>query len=124
MQRKDHDAELLRDFVFGIEDGLVSTLGIVTGVAAALATNNIIIIAGLANMIAAGLSMAAGTYLSAKSQLEFYARGKRRKNIRKTPLEGAVVIFFSFALGATFPILPYFFTTSLAYKRKTWRLIP
>ncbi len=73
--------EELRQAVFGFEDGLVNVLGIVTGVAAASQSASFVILAGLAGAVANSVSMAAGTYLSIKAQIEHYqmelAREKR-----------------------------------------------
>jgi len=64
--------ELVRDFVFGMEDGLVSNLGLVLGVYVGGGGKFAILLAGLASMFAGAFSMSAGSYLSAKSQREVY----------------------------------------------------
>lgn len=103
----------IRDFIFGVEDGLVSTLGFVIGVTMAAISNRIIIIAGLAEVVAAALSMAAGTYISIKSQKEFlYARRKKHFHVEESPIKGALVMFAAFILGSVFPLAPYFFITA------------
>ena len=105
----------IREFIFGIEDGLVSTLGFVVGLTTAAASNRIIIIGGIAAMVAAAISMAAGTYLSIKSQKEFFDTRERRKSKHyhlENPTKGAMIMFISFIFGALIPILPYFFITS------------
>ncbi len=63
---------LVRDFVFGMEDGLVSNLGLVLGVYIGGGGPFAVILAGLASMFAGAFSMSAGSYLSAKSQREVY----------------------------------------------------
>jgi len=60
----------IRDLVFGMEDGLISNLGLVLGVAAAGVSNSTVLLAGFASMFAGAVSMAAGDYLSTKSQRE------------------------------------------------------
>jgi len=64
--------EVVRDFVFGMEDGLVSNLGLVLGVAAGGGGASTIVLAGAASMFAGAFSMSAGSYLSSKSQREVY----------------------------------------------------
>jgi predicted membrane protein (TIGR00267 family) len=64
--------EGMRDFVFGMEDGLVSNLGLVLGVYIGGGGKFAIVLAGLASMFAGAFSMSAGSYLSAKSQREVY----------------------------------------------------
>ena len=63
---------VIRDLVFGMEDGLVSNLGLVLGVYVGGGDTYAILLAGLASMFAGAFSMSAGSYLSAKSQREVY----------------------------------------------------
>ena len=61
------------DAIYGINDGLGSIFGIVSGVAGAtLGNSHFVLIAGLAGMIASALSMGSGAYLAAKSEREIY----------------------------------------------------
>jgi VIT1/CCC1 family predicted Fe2+/Mn2+ transporter len=62
--------DTMRDLVFGMEDSLITNLGLVLGVAAAGVPNTDVLLAGLAAMFAGMVSMAAGDYLSTKSQRE------------------------------------------------------
>ena len=71
------EARSIREIIFGIEDGLITTLSIVLGVSGAVASNGIIIVAGIAALIAEAISMSAGAYLSVKSQREFFERKLR-----------------------------------------------
>jgi vacuolar iron transporter family protein len=61
------------DAIYGINDGLGSIFGIVSGVSGAtLGNSRFVLIAGLAGMIASALSMGSGAYLAAKSEREIY----------------------------------------------------
>jgi vacuolar iron transporter family protein len=60
----------LRAAVLGANDGIVSTASLIVGVAAAHATRNDILIAGIAGLVAGALSMAAGEYVSVSSQAD------------------------------------------------------
>ena len=61
------------DAVYGVNDGLGSIFGIVSGVSGAtLGNSRFVLIAGLAGMIASALSMGSGAYLAAKSEREIY----------------------------------------------------
>src|SRR3954470_7921043 len=60
----------LRAAVLGANDGIVSTASLVLGVAAAHATRNDVLLAGVAGMAAGALSMAAGEYVSVSSQAD------------------------------------------------------
>ena len=58
----------VREFVFGIEDGMVSTLGAVTGIAAATQDHFTVVLAGVVVVAVESISMAAGSYLSSKTE--------------------------------------------------------
>lgn len=60
----------LRAAVMGANDGIVSTASLVLGVAAAHATSNSILVAGVAGLVAGSMSMAAGEYVSVSSQAD------------------------------------------------------
>ena len=60
----------LRAAVLGANDGIVSTASLIVGVAAAAATRNDVLIAGVAGLVAGAMSMAAGEYVSVSSQAD------------------------------------------------------
>lgn len=60
----------LRPAVLGANDGIVSTASLVLGVAAAHATHDSIMLAGIAGLVAGAMSMAAGEYVSVRSQAD------------------------------------------------------
>ena len=62
----------LRATVFGINDGLVSNAALVMGVAGSGAAPSIVLMTGAAGLLAGALSMAAGEYVSVRSQLDMY----------------------------------------------------
>lgn len=64
----------LRAGVFGINDGLVSNLSLVMGVAGAAPGREFIILAGLAGLLAGAFSMASGEYISMRVQRELFER--------------------------------------------------
>ena len=67
------------DFVYGAIDGSITTFAVVSGVAGAALSTNIVIILGLANLLADGFSMAIGNYLSSKSESEFIQKERERE---------------------------------------------
>ncbi len=71
--------QYIGDMVYGGLDGIVTTFAIVSGVAGANLGSGVILILGLANLLADGLSMAAGAFLSLKSEREYYARERERE---------------------------------------------
>jgi VIT1/CCC1 family predicted Fe2+/Mn2+ transporter len=62
----------IRETIFGAQDGLVSTLAVVSTVAGASPERLPILIAGIASGLAGIFSMAAGEYMSSKSQREIF----------------------------------------------------
>lgn len=63
--------ELLRAAVYGANDGIVTTFAVVAGVAGAQLSPDIVIILGVANMVADGLSMGLGDFLGSYSEAKF-----------------------------------------------------
>jgi VIT1/CCC1 family predicted Fe2+/Mn2+ transporter len=59
-----------RAAVFGANDGLVSNLSLVMGISASGATNGVVLLSGVAGLLAGALSMGAGEYVSVRSQRE------------------------------------------------------
>lgn len=62
----------LRAAVFGVNDGLISNASLILGVAGASADNAIVLLSGVAGLVAGAFSMAAGEYVSVRSQREMY----------------------------------------------------
>jgi len=65
---RSHRVGWLRAAVLGANDGIVSTASLIIGVAAANATQENILLAGVAGLVAGAMSMAAGEYVSVSSQ--------------------------------------------------------
>jgi VIT1/CCC1 family predicted Fe2+/Mn2+ transporter len=78
---------VLRPVVFGANDGLVSNLALVMGVAGATSEPGIIILAGVAGLIAGAFSMGVGEYISVQSQRELldYQVAFQHKQLREAP---------------------------------------
>src|SRR5512146_1744308 len=69
----------LRAGVLGANDGIVSTAGLVVGVAGATSSRSTILVAGLAGLVAGALSMAGGEYVSVSSQSDTERAAIRRE---------------------------------------------
>lgn len=63
-----------REFVFGIQDGLISTVGLLTGVSVATQNRWTVIVTGIAAAITGGISMATGSYLAAKTERDLFEK--------------------------------------------------
>lgn len=73
------EGKYLKSRVYGGLDGIITTFAIVAGVAGAGLSSAIILILGFANLIADGISMAMGDFLSIKSENEYYELEKKRE---------------------------------------------
>jgi VIT1/CCC1 family predicted Fe2+/Mn2+ transporter len=67
-EHRSHRSGWLRAAVLGANDGIVSTAGLVIGVAAASSSRGAVLTAGIAGLVAGAMSMAAGEYVSVSSQ--------------------------------------------------------
>jgi VIT1/CCC1 family predicted Fe2+/Mn2+ transporter len=78
-----------RAAIFGVSDGLVSNLSLIMGVAGAGVDNQVILIAGLAGLLAGAFSMGAGEYISMRAQREVFERliELERKELQLFPEE-------------------------------------
>jgi vacuolar iron transporter family protein len=94
MRRRVHEGhELeglswLRASVLGANDGIVSTSSLILGVAAAHAAHSSIVLTGIAGLVAGGMSMAIGEYVSVHSQAdsEAAALAQERAELKDDPL--------------------------------------
>ena len=72
-------SQYLGEMVYGGLDGIITTFAVVSGVAGAHLGAPVILILGLANLLADGFSMATGAYLSTKSEQEYYRKEWERE---------------------------------------------
>jgi VIT1/CCC1 family predicted Fe2+/Mn2+ transporter len=81
----------LRAAVFGVNDGLVSNAGLILGVAGAGPEPGVILLSGVAGLLAGAFSMAAGEYISVRSQREMfeYQIALEREELSQYPEEEA-----------------------------------
>ncbi|NWG39538.1 MAG: VIT1/CCC1 transporter family protein [Hydrogenophilaceae bacterium] len=89
----------LRAAVFGVNDGLVSNAALILGVAGATADHGVILLTGSAGLLAGALSMAAGEYVSVRSQREMfeYQIGLEREELEQYPQEEAAELALIYA---------------------------
>lgn len=89
----------LRAGVFGVNDGLVSNAALIYGVAGASQEPSIIVLTGVAGLLAGAFSMAAGEYVSVRSQREMfeYQIGLERDELEEYPEEEAAELALIYA---------------------------
>lgn len=77
----------VREVVFGVQDGILTTLGIITGVGVAEGARSAVFISGFLALLAGALSMAVGEYLGGKSEREVVraAIEKEKKEMADDP---------------------------------------
>lgn len=93
--------DYLRSIVFGCQDALVSTTGIVIGISAAVSNRQFIVLSALVTVSVEALSMAAGQYLSEKSVHDL-SNNRHRDNLAL----GSLFMFISYLVGGFIPIIP------------------
>ncbi len=88
----------IREAIFGAQDGLVSTLAVVSTVAGASAGRFPVLVAGIASALAGIFSMAAGEYMSSKSQREIFEaqQAGERLEVAERPGEAEAEMAFMF----------------------------
>ncbi|MEK7612918.1 MAG: VIT1/CCC1 transporter family protein [Patescibacteria group bacterium] len=93
-----------RNFVFGVEDSLVSTVGLLSGIAIAGVEERTIFLTGVVLILVEAFSMAAGSFLSETSAQEY---AQQIEDSGSHPLFGGVVMFFSYFVAGFIPLFPY-----------------
>ncbi len=106
---KKNYSQIVRNFTFGVEDSLVSTVGLLAGIAIAGMEKSSIILTGLVLIFVEGFSMAVGSLLSEQSVEEYEI--KKEVALSKSML-ASIVMFFSYVLAGLIPLAPYFYSAS------------
>jgi len=99
---KNIHEDYLRSGFFGIQDGLVSTTGVVVGISTGVEDKAIIILASLVAVTVEATSMAAGQYSSEKAVHQLDKTGRHTDSL----IIGAIIMFFGYFLGGLVPIIP------------------
>ena len=100
---------IVRNFTFGVEDSLVSTVGLLAGIAFAGVESETIILTGLVLIFVEAFSMAVGSLLSEQSVEEYEA--KKEVSLSK-PAIAAIVMLVSYIVSGLIPLAPYVFLSS------------
>jgi VIT1/CCC1 family predicted Fe2+/Mn2+ transporter len=96
----------VREIVYGANDGIITTFAVVAGVAGGGLTARVVLICGVANLLADGLSMAVGNYLSIRSH-ESVLEVEGRPEEESFPARHALATFAAFVVAGALPLLPY-----------------
>lgn len=99
-------SESVRDVVIGMADGLTVPFALAAGLSAAIASTDVIVTAGLAEVVAGAIAMGLGGYLAARTDAEHYAAEESRENyeidhLRGKEIEEVETIFREYGLEGT-----------------------
>ncbi|HBD02365.1 MAG: hypothetical protein UX38_C0007G0008 [Microgenomates group bacterium GW2011_GWC1_46_16] len=105
LHRHHQDDTFLRNFIFGVEDSLVSTVGLLAGVATADLTGRAILTTGIVLIVVEGFSMGIGSFVTEETTEEMTG---------STPhpllaLKGGLIMLFSYIVAGFIPLAPYLF---------------
>lgn len=95
-----------RNFIFGSEDSLVSTVGLLAGVASAGIGRKEIIISGIVLICVEAFSMSVGSFLS-ETETEESSSHHIKKNSNSTM--ASIIMLVSYIVCGLIPLFPYFF---------------
>ncbi len=102
MAWKRFGRQYIGELVYGANDGIITTFAVVAGAAGAGLSTAIIIMLGVANLLADGFSMGASSYLAKRSEAV-------RDSVQDSanPLVGALITFVAFVIAGALPLLPF-----------------
>lgn len=103
--RHTREQTYLRNFIFGVEDSLVSTVGLLAGVATAEISSQAILTTGLVLIVVEGFSMGVGSFLTEETTQEM--AGQTPQTLQA--VKGAFIMLISYCLAGLIPLSPYIF---------------
>ncbi len=103
--------EYLQSAMFGFNDALVSTTGVIVGISTGTGDKRVVILAGVVTILVEALSMGSGQYLSSKS-----AHQLDKAESFKVPLISGAIMFGSYFLAGLVPLLAIILTP-MSYAR-------
>ncbi|PIR87110.1 MAG: hypothetical protein COU11_02690 [Candidatus Harrisonbacteria bacterium CG10_big_fil_rev_8_21_14_0_10_49_15] len=102
--KKALGAVYFRNFIFGVEDSLVSTVGLLSGVAIADVPRATIFLTGMVLIFVEAFSMGVGSFLSEHSASDFEGAPEKA---RRSIVWPALVMFVSYFVSGFIPLFPY-----------------
>ncbi|MCF6276429.1 MAG: VIT1/CCC1 transporter family protein [Candidatus Magasanikbacteria bacterium] len=100
----------VKNFIFGVEDSLVSTIGLISGVAITGVARGTIIITGIILIFVEATSMGIGSLLSEHTAEEY---SKKKNTPFGTSIVAGSIMFVSYFLAGFIPLSPYLFLESM-----------
>jgi VIT1/CCC1 family predicted Fe2+/Mn2+ transporter len=99
--KKKIQKEYLQSAIFGFNDALVSTTGVIVGVSTGTNDKPVVILAGVVTILVEALSMGAGQYSSSKS-----AHQLDKIDAFRVPLISGIIMFVAYFLAGLVPLVP------------------
>jgi VIT1/CCC1 family predicted Fe2+/Mn2+ transporter len=96
----------IRDLVYGANDGLITTFAVVAGVVGGGLSARALLIVGVANLLADGLSMGVGNYLSIRSH-ESALAAQDRPEEEASPARHGLATLAAFVVAGVVPLVPF-----------------
>ena len=96
----------IRDLIYGANDGLITSFAVVAAVSGGALSTRTVLIVGMANLLADGLSMGVGNYLSIRSH-ESALTAEGRPEEEASPARHGIATFLAFFVAGAVPLLPY-----------------
>jgi VIT1/CCC1 family predicted Fe2+/Mn2+ transporter len=100
----------IRDVVYGANDGIITTFAVVAGVAGGTLAPVTVLVLGVANLLADGLSMGVGNYLGIRSD-ERVREAQQLPEHEAFPIRHGFATFVAFVVAGAVPLLPYVFSS-------------
>lgn len=101
--KKKIGKEYLQSAMFGFNDALVSTTGVIVGVATGTSNKPVVILAGIVTILVEALSMGSGQYLSSKS-----AHQLDKAESFRVPIVSGIIMFCAYFVAGLVPLIPIF----------------
>ena len=98
----------IRDLIYGANDGIITTFAVVAGVTGGALSARAVMIVGVANLLADGLSMGVGNYLSIRSH-ESARAAEGLAEEEASPARHGLATWLAFVVAGAIPLLPYAF---------------
>jgi vacuolar iron transporter family protein len=96
----------IRDVVYGANDGIITTFAVVSGVAGGALPHVAVLVVGLANLAADGLSMGAGNLLAIRAD-ERAREAAGLPELEASPWKHGIATTAAFVVAGAVPLLPY-----------------
>lgn len=106
--RRKERRTFFRNFIFGVEDSLISTVGLLSGIAVSGAGKQTIVTTGVILIFVEAFSMAVGAFLSEDNA----DHSDHSRSTHSRIARGALIMFVSYFVSGFIPLTPYLIFTS------------